>query len=130
VKHKTFAAILLLIAVSGLSACATAVFSSRRLSFGEAEMARGVVISERDRTLIAGWYRGKTFGRGPGSLPEGFVKLDLLPPGLEGISLPRALARKLTPLPRDYVRRIIGRDIVLMRRTDRAVVDLYRDAIP
>lgn len=129
-KRKTLIAVFLLISVSGLSACATAIFSSQRLSFGEAEMARGVVLSEHDRNLIAEWYRGKTFGRGPGSLPEGFVKLDLLPQGLEGIGLPRALERKLTPLPHDYVRRIIGRDIVLMRRTDRAVVDLYRDAIP
>ncbi|MEJ2106086.1 MAG: hypothetical protein P8X48_02000 [Acidiferrobacteraceae bacterium] len=129
-KRKTFAIVLVLISVSGLSACATAVFSSHRLSFEEAEMARGVVISERDRNLIAEWYRGKAFGRGPGALPEGFVKLDLLPSNLEGIGLPRALERKLTPLPHDYVRRIIGRDIVLMRRTDRAVVDLYRDALP
>jgi hypothetical protein len=129
-KRHLIAVLIAITSLSGLTACATAVFSSRRLSFGEAEMASGVSFSQRDRDLIARWYEGKPYGRGPGSLPEGLVKLDLLPKDLQGIGLPRELERKLTPLPSDYVRRIIGRDIILMRRTDRAVVDIYRDAIP
>ncbi len=56
--------------------------------------------------------------------------MDVLPRDLRGRALPAALEKSLSPLPYDYARRVIGRDVVLLERHHRKVIDLYRDAVP
>jgi hypothetical protein len=57
-------------------------------------------------------------------LPPGLEKRGTLPPGLRGRELPRELESRLDVLPAPNVRTIIGRDIVLMNRNSRVVLDI------
>ncbi len=59
-----------------------------------------------------------------GDLPPGLVKRDVLPPGLQGRTLPYDLETQLTPLPESYVRVQIGTDVVLLNRKTRVVMDV------
>jgi hypothetical protein len=120
----------LLAASMSVGGCATAVLSTDRLTFSDAQMSSGASIDNHDRALIHRWYHRHGGQPGPGMLPPGLVKMDILSPDLRGQPLPPALAARLTSLPYGYVRRVIGHDIVLLRRHDRRVIDLYRDAIP
>ena len=81
-----------------------------------------------DRTLIADYFR--TTGLPPGlakhnrGLPSGLGKRDKLPPGLAGARLPRELEEKLSPLPANYARIRIGRDVILMHNKTRIISDI------
>jgi len=62
-----------------------------------------------------------------GNLPPGLAKRDRLPPGLQGRGLPHALESSLSHLPGGYVRRKVGKDIVLMDSRTRTVFDIIFD---
>ena len=104
---------------------------------------------EDDRIEVRNFY-----AQNPSSLPPGLAKRGgNLPPGLAkrggnlppGLSkgqvitvedyrhlppLPRELELRLPPPPHEVVRRIIGRDIVLIHQHTRKVLDVLHDALP
>jgi len=109
---------------------------------------RGHFIDD-DRIVIRDYYR-----HNPGHLPPGLAKRGgNLPPGLAkrqgnlppGLSrgqvidrnlethllpLPRELEIRLPPPPHEVIRRIIGRDIVLLHKHNKKVLDVLHDALP
>lgn len=109
---------------------------------------RGYFI-EDDRVVVRDFYVQNPSSLPPGlakrggNLPPGLAKRgDNLPPGLakgQVITiedyrhlppLPRELELRLPPPPHEVVRRIIGRDIVLIHQHTRKVLDVMRDALP
>lgn len=104
---------------------------------------------DQDRVTVRDFY-----SRNPSSLPPGLAKRGgNLPPGLAkrggelppGLSrgqvlmpehhthllpLPNDLERLLPPPPHEVIRRIIGRDIVLIQKHNNMVLDVLKDALP
>jgi hypothetical protein len=60
-------------------------------------------------------------------LPPGLAKKGKLPPGLAKKHLPYKLERRLSPLPRGYVRLKVGGDIVLMNEETKVIIDVIHD---
>jgi hypothetical protein len=94
-----------------------------------------VVFSDDERHLIHSYYYDRYHNKKmpPGlakkeTLPPGLqkqiVRNGRLPPGLEGRRLPYDLERRLHRLPEDYIRVIIGTDVVLMDRRTRVIFDV------
>lgn len=95
-----------------------------------------VVFTDHDRRLINDYYAPRYK-----SLPPGLAKKDRLPPGHawrvrpnqpvnDDVSwryLPRELEQRLTRLPPEYVRVIVGTDAVIMNVRTRVVVDVLED---
>jgi len=113
-----------LVAVSVLG-CAAGAATSGRVVLKDDVTVR---FTETDRALIAEYFRTK--GLPPGlakherGLPSGLARRDKLPPGLSGAQLPRELEQKLSPLPANYVRLRIGRDVILMHAGSRVLFDV------
>lgn len=67
-------------------------------------------------------------------LPPGLQKQirrnGQLPPGLQGHRLPVELEHRLSPLPANYIRLQVGRDIVLMDQRTRVTVDVIKNVFP
>jgi hypothetical protein len=61
------------------------------------------------------------------ALPPGLTKKGKLPPGLAKRHLPYKLERRLSPLPRGYVRLKVGTDIVLMNKKTKVIIDVIHD---
>lgn len=104
-----------------------------RLVIDDANVRVKVAFSDNDRRLIHNYYKKKhkKMRRGPRKkdrLPPGLQKQlagrGKLPPGLQGRYLPYDLERRLSRLPRRYVRQRIGEDIVLIEVTTRVIVDI------
>lgn len=85
----------------------------------------------------------RNFYARPGHLPPGLVKRGgKLPPGLSRgqpvtpeyrehlLPLPRDLEIKLPPPPHEVIRRILGRDIVMINKQTNKVQDVLHDALP
>lgn len=66
----------------------------------------------------------------PPGLQQQIQRNGRLPPGLEGEALPQALEVRLAPLPVEYIRLRVGRDIVLMDRHTRITVDVIKNIFP
>lgn len=95
-----------------------------------------VVFTDHDRRLINDFYAPRYR-----SLPPGLAKKDRLPPGHAWRArpnhpihedarwryLPYELDQRLSRLPPEYVRVIIGTDVVIMNVRTRVVVDLLED---
>jgi hypothetical protein len=113
-----------------LAGCAVHAVTSGRVAVRDDRAAMELHFSDRDRTRIEEHYRNAKPKKAPPGLakrerlPAGLAKRDTLPPGLQGRSLPRELESRLAVLPSAYVRVIIGRDIVLMHRDTRVVLDI------
>ena len=94
-----------------------------------------IIFTTHERDLISDWFWKNRKG-----LPPGLAKRDSLPPGLQkqlqrNGTLPPGLQKKLTPLPYsldsmliklpgDYLRVVIGRDVVLLNRKNNAILDI------
>lgn len=67
-----------------------------------------------------------------GSLPPGLAKGEPLPKEYEAhlLPLPRELELRLPPPPQEVIRRIIGRDLVLIHKETHKVLDILHDALP
>ena len=110
--------------------------------------ARGHFIDD-DRIVVREYYNRNPSHLPPGlakrggSLPPGLAKRGgALPPGLSKgqvvdrgaeahlLPLPRELELRLPPPPHEVIRRIIGRDIVLIHERNKQVLDVLRDALP
>jgi hypothetical protein len=109
---------------------------------------RGHFIDD-DRLVIRDYY-----SRNPGHLPPGLAKRGgNLPPGLAKrngglppglakgqvapsdtvklmLPLPHELELYLPPPPHEVIRRILGRDIVLLHKHNMKVLDVLKDALP
>lgn len=95
-----------------------------------------VVFSDSDRHLIRSYYEPRYK-----KLPPGQVKKGRIPPGhawrvrqLQPLPeeaywryLPHDLDRRLSPLPAEYVRVVIGTDVAIMNIRTRVVVDVLED---
>lgn len=119
-----------------LSGCAGMELTSGNVVLTDQGTHAGIVFTSRDRNIIAHYYanlpRHKRMPPGLARrehLPPGLVKRDRLPRGLRGRELPSDLERQLHALPSGYVRIVIGSDVVLMNRSTRVVMDIYRDVV-
>jgi hypothetical protein len=98
--------------------------------------ATRVVFTDHDRRLINDYYEPRYR-----KLPPGQAKRDRLPPGHAWRArhnqpihedarwryLPNELDQRLSRLPSEYVRVIIGTDMVIMNVRTRVVVDMLED---
>jgi hypothetical protein len=119
-----------------LSGCAGMELTSGNVVLTDHGTQAGIVFTSRDRTIIDRYYANLPVHKRmpPGlarreHLPPGLVKRDRLPRGLRGRGLPAALERQLHSLPTGYVRIVVGNDLVLMDRSSRVVMDIYRDVV-
>ena len=99
-----------------------------------------IIFTTQEREIISGWFLSNRNG-----LPPGLANRESLPPGLQkqlrrNGTLPPGLQKKLTPLPygldsrlarlpSDYLRVIIGRDVVLLDRRNNAILDVISSVI-
>ena len=128
---------MLLFAAMSLAGCATTVATSGRVVLHDKSSRIGTTFTGRDRELIRRYYKSLRQGKQKlppglarkGKLPNGLAKRDRLPPGLRLRSLPVDLDFHLTKLPKEYVRVIVGDDVVIMNRNTRVVIDIYRDVV-
>ena len=95
-----------------------------------------VVFTDHDRRLINDFYAPRYR-----SLPPGLAKKDKLPPGHAWRArlnqpihdearwryLPYDLEQRLTRLPSEYARVVIGTDVAIMNVRTRVVVDILED---
>lgn len=130
-----FTIVLLLAAVS--AGCATHAMTSGQVVIRDDHAAVELRFSARDRGLIEDYYRqaAKSKRTPPGlakreQLPPGLARGGRLPPGLQGRGLPSDLEPRLTALPAPYARLVIGRDVVLMKRDTRVVLDVVYGVVP
>jgi len=97
----------------------------------DVRVALAAGFSTRDRLTIEEYFDKQ---RGAQSrrelLPAGFMTNDRLPASIQGQLLPRSLESRLTVLPDAYVRLQVGRDVLLMERESRVVLDLLRGVTP
>jgi len=110
--------------------CAAHTVTSGRVVIRDDRAVVEARFSDRDRAIMGEYYRAAKPKKTPPGLakreplPPGLARRDTLPPGLQGRLLPRELEARLTVLPAAQVRVIIGRDIVLMQRDTRVVLDI------
>lgn len=102
----------------------------------EPHYAVRVAFTDHDRRLINEYFEPRYR-----NLPPGQAKKDRLPPGHAWRArpnrpihddarwryLPTELERRLTRLPAEYVRVVIGTDVVIMNVRTRVVVDVLED---
>ncbi len=132
---KQYLTVMLLLAAISLSGCATTVATSGRIALHDKNARTGTTFTDRDRQLIRRYYKSRRQGKRKfspglaqkGKLPNGLAKRDSLPAGRRLRGLPGDLEFHLTKLPKEYVRVIVGGDVVIMNRTTRVVIDIYRD---
>ena len=109
------------------SGCVTEVLTSGRVQVRDEHASVEFGFSSRDRTLIEDYYRKAPPAK---KAPPGLARHSRLPPGLQGRLLPRELESHLTVLPSAYARLLIGRDVVLIERDTRRVLDVLYGVIP
>jgi hypothetical protein len=99
-----------------------------------------IIFTTQEREIISDWFWSNRNG-----LPPGLAKRESLPPGLQkqlqrNGTLPPGLQKKLTPLPHaldsrlgrlpsDYIRVVIGRDIILLDRRNNSILDIIANVI-
>jgi hypothetical protein len=93
---------------------------------------RAILFSGGDRQTIDQYFRrhaaqgtensGKT-------RKDPLLIRDRLPERLATRPLPSALDRELPPLPSGYARLIVGRDVLLVERRSRTIVDIMREVV-
>lgn len=120
---------------TGLAGCGTAPRDGAVSADGTDYSVRGV-FSDDDRRLVNDYYAPRYK-----KLPPGLAKKDKLPPGHAWRArvnqpihddarwryLPDELDQRLTRLPPEYVRIVIGTDVAIMHVRTRVVVDLLED---
>lgn len=128
--RKLLILLLMLLMATG---CATHAATSGRVAVRDDGAPAGPSIQERDRAMVTEYYRpSKRKMTLPTAvkreqLPPGFGKRDTLPSRLHGQLLPVDLEARLSAVPGAYVRVLVGRDMVLMHRNTRLVLDILYD---
>lgn len=128
--------IVVLLAAAG-AGCATHAMTSGQVVIRDDRGSVELRFSARERALIGDYYHqaAKSKQTPPGlakreQLPPGLARGGRLPPGLQGRGLPSDLESRLTALPVPYVRLVVGRDVVLMKRDTRVVLDVVYGVVP
>jgi hypothetical protein len=156
-KTGSFDTRFLLLAVTFISMTGCAVHSadpvrgdvavSGGVAVGDEHSRVEIMFSTEDRRYIHDYYYRDYDDRKKSNrknLPPGLAERDelppglqkqirrngQLPPGLQGRHLPHELERRLSPLPPDYVRMQVGRDIVLMNQKTHITVDVIKNIYP
>ena len=99
-----------------------------------------IIFTTQEREIISDWFLSNRNG-----LPAGLANRESLPPGLQrqlrrNGTLPPGLQKKLTPLPYaldsrlaglpgDFLRVVIGRDIILLDRRNNSILDVISNVI-
>jgi hypothetical protein len=127
---------ILVLVLTGVG-CATHALTSGRVAIRDDRTTLEVGFSERDRSIVRDYYQARARPKAvpPGlakreALPPGLARRDTLPPGLQGRALPPDLDSRLTVLPSVYARLVFGRDLVLIRRDTRQVLDILYGVVP
>ena len=100
-----------------------------------------MVFNQSDRDIITTYFRNRTSGLPPGlvkrngNLPPGLQKQlernGTLPPGLQKQvqSLPSDLERRLSRLPANYYRGLIGSDVIMVNQKTAEIIDIIRGIV-
>lgn len=117
-----------------LQACALDAATSGRVVVRDRSATADARIDSRDRALIEEHYRNTAQSkRAPaeakGERAPGLAKGERLPP-VQGKPLPPDLETRLSPVPRPYVRLVVGGDIVLVNKETRVIADIMPAAVP
>lgn len=130
-KHT--AAVLLALALTGLAGC-EAYPPRGDVRVHDRDYDVRVVFSERDRSILRDYYRGYRLPPGlakKGKIPPGHAyrlqRQQRLPSGANWEYLPPELDRRLSRLPEDYVRIVIGGDVAILHTRTRVVLDVVED---
>jgi hypothetical protein len=132
---KSLPVLILTAAATVLGGCESSPYYGDVGVYGKDYAAR-VVFTDSDRALIRDYYRNYYRGLPPGlakqgKIPPGHAKKmyrnQPLPPGLEWGRLPGDLEGRLSRLPNDYMRVIVGADVGIMDVRTRVVVDLIEN---
>ncbi len=108
------------------------------MTVGDSVYRTRIVFTDTDRVAIQEWYRLH-----PHTLPPGLAKKGKVPPGhamrlrpydplpsqITLAALPPELEMRLTPLPKGHSRGIIGKDVVIVDKKGRIVLDVLPDVI-
>ena len=120
-----------------LPGCASYALTSGKVAVHDDTAEAALRLNDADRSMLREYFRDPAH-RGAAvlglsvheRLPAGLARRDVLPAGVRGHTLPYELDSRLTALPAGYVRIAVGRDVVLMHRDSRIVLDIARQVIP
>lgn len=93
---------------------------------------RAILFSGEDRQTIDHFFRRQgTQSARNGAKPrrEPLLIRERVPQGLPTRPLPYALDHQLPALPPGYARLILGRDVLLVERRTRTIVDIMREVV-
>ena len=149
-----YKAIISSIAIATTLALAPGTVSAKQAPSSEAADKQDGIFTKEDRRIIEDFFdllggqesdsdkhkgkshkKGKSDGLPPGlakrdELPPGLqkqlVKNGQLPPGLQKRSLPTNLEHRLSTLPKDLERVIVGEDILLIQRGVGLILDIIK----
>lgn len=121
-----------------LPGCASYALTSGKVAVQDDTAATATLrLTDGDRSILREYFRDpahrSTAVLGLSvheRLPAGLVRRDVLPGNVRGHTLPYELDNRLTALPAGYVRLAVGRDVVLMHRDSRIVLDIATRVIP
>ena len=132
--YKTITILLATLVTLSLNACIQLDGASGGIVVRDRDTRVSVYFSDHDRSEIHSYYAGRR-------LPPGLAKRNRLPPGLErqlerkgtlphGLQsreLPGDLEKRLSPLPRGYVRLQVGTSILIKNVRTNVIVDIIKD---
>jgi len=118
-----------------LAGCASYALTSGKVAVRDDTAEATLRLSDADRSLLRDYFRDPAHRGALGlatreHLPSGLARRDVLPGGVRGHTLPYEIDSRLTALPAGYVRIAVGRDVVLMHRDSRIVLDIAPRVIP
>jgi hypothetical protein len=93
---------------------------------------RAILFSGGDRQAIDQYFRrhaAQGAENGGKARKDPLLIRDRLPQGVATRPLPFALDRELPALPSGYARLIVGRDVLLVERRSRTIVDIMREVV-
>jgi hypothetical protein len=93
---------------------------------------RAILFTGEDRQTIDHFFRRHSTQRasdGVRARREPLLIRERLPQGVPTRPLPRALDDRLPPLPSGYARLILGRDVVLVERRSKTILDIMREVV-
>jgi hypothetical protein len=101
---------------------------------------RGLFFTENEERLIRNYYRSKRQSPGYAAGPAAgqqtsaarryqAIRIGEVLPGVEMLRLPVDLEKHLHALPNEFVRIIVGPDIVLLNKPNRVVFDVLADVV-
>jgi hypothetical protein len=93
---------------------------------------RAILFSGEDRRTIDHFFRRQgtaSAANGAKARREPLLIRERVPQGISTRPLPDALDHRLPPLPPGYARLILGRDVLLVERRTRTIVDIMREVV-